>query len=371
MRVLFVHSRMVAGGVERVTLTLMRELQRRNIDCCLGLRRSHGEFMNEAREVTDVVELAAGGLHQFVPNLVRLIRDWSPTHLVTAAPDVALLTMIARRLSSSGSQLVAGVHLTHAPVVSSHGAASWLRYKLDRMLARIVYKRADAVVVVSEGLRKELRQEFHVPESRLFLIYNPAIDDSEECTAARPDQRRKGQPTKFVCIGRLSRQKGIDVLIHALAQVGDQHAWSLEIYGSGPEQTVLQKLSERLGLKSRITFRGHAPDPFSVLVDADWLVMPSRYEGFGLVLVEALARGVPAIASDCPHGPREILKDGELGLLVAPDNPRSLADAIVKVLSGAIRFDSAALIHRAADFTVKRSVEHWQKLLRSMSARER
>ena len=364
MRVLFVHSRMVGGGIERVTLTLIEEFQKRGIECCLALRHASGDFIDEANALTDVIELAGSGMHRFVPGLSGLIRRFEPTHIVTAMPDVTLLTMVARWRAASRAVVVQGVHLTQARVAHAAGVRGWLRNKFERALGRIAYRRVHAAVAVSEGIRQELTEEFGVADDRVVLIHNPIVKDSH-IGGRDANADTHARQTRLVAIGRLSRQKGFDVLIRALARV--QGDWRLDIFGGGSERDALAALIQSNGLGSRVFLRGHTDAPYRVLDQADWFIMPSRFEGFGVVLVEAMARGVPVLASDCPHGPREILDDGGFGILVPPDQVDALAAAIRDVVSGRHEFDASMLRDRAKRFSVSQSVEKWTSVLASMS----
>lgn len=364
MRVLFVHSRMVGGGIERVTLTLIEEFQSRGFECRLALGHAQGDFIDEAKALVDVVELAGSGMHQFIPRLSALIRKSEPTHIVTAMPDVTLLTLTARWRAASRAVVVQGVHLTQARVSQAAGVRGWLRNKFERALGRIVYRRVHAVVAVSEGIRRELVEEFGVADDRAVLIYNPIVKD-KHIGGRRAHPNAIVQEIRFVAIGRLSRQKGFDILIQALSGVeGD---WRLDIYGGGAEYDVLAALIDDNRLGSRVFLRGHTDDPYQVLDAADWMIMPSRFEGFGVVLVEAMARGVPAIASDCPHGPGEILDDGRFGILVPPDRIDELAGAIRDVMDGRYEFDADSLRNRAKRFAVSQSVAEWVRVLADLN----
>ena len=191
--------------------------------------------------------------------------------------------------------VIQGVHLTQARVAHPEGLRGWLRNKFERALGRIAYRRVHAVVAVSEGIRQELVEEFGVAEDRAVLIYNPIVRD-EHIGGRRSRADTNAEEVRFVAIGRLSRQKGFDVLIRALAQV--QGKWRLDIYGGGAEHDALTALIEDNGLESRVFLRGHTDDPCRVLDEADWFIMPSRFEGFGVVLVEAMARGVTRSSMD-------------------------------------------------------------------------
>lgn len=361
MKVVFVHSRMPGGGIERVTLTLIKNLQERGVDCCLALRRASGDLIQDARAITEVVELASSGIQEFIPSLTRLIEEFAPTHLVTAVPDVTILTLIARRRAASKALIVQGAHNAQARVAYKKGPGGYLKYVAYRFLAYLAYRYVDAVVAVSQGIRNEIVEEFNAASQRVKLIHNPIIQKEDISEASFPTSPLSSS-TRFVAIGRLSHEKGFDVLLRALESI-DGH-WQLSIYGDGPEHDNLARLIDTCGLKARVALCGYTKDPYTAIDACDWLVVPSRAEGFGLVLVEALARGVPVIASDCPHGPREILDDGRFGLLVQPDDANALAAVIRQVIDRRFHFERDELKQRAMDYSVSQSVDRWYELLR-------
>ncbi len=351
---------MTGGGIERVTLTLIEEFQNRGVSCYLALRQCRGDFLDEARRLTEVVEIAGDGIHRFVPRLSELIRKVRPTHLITAVPDVTLLTLIARWKADSGARIIQGAHLTQARIAHPRGVGGWIRSTVERNLTRVASRYVDAIVAVSEGVDIELRNELGAPANKVFLIHNPIVRE----VAARIDESSVlKKELRFIAIGRLSRQKGFDLLVRALA--GVKGGWRLDVYGAGPELDALTSLVEDCGLHGRIEFRGHTDDPNAALDAADWLIMPSRYEGFGLVLVEAMARGVPVISSDCPHGPGEIVDNGRFGVLVPAGDSAALAATLREVMAGQHRFDGELLRQRAVDFSVTTSVDKWLQLLQA------
>jgi glycosyltransferase involved in cell wall biosynthesis len=354
---------MSGGGVERITLRLIEGFQQREIVCCLALRHSCGEFIDEACAATDVVELAPDGIHQFVPRLADLIRRFAPTHIITAAPDVTLLTLIARKRAESDARIIQGVHLTQARAAYKPGLGGSIRRLYERSLARIVYNRIDGVVAVSEGIQRELRLELGIAPEQITLIYNPVVRDSD--IGGQDGKRDRAlRQLRFCAIGRLSYQKGFDVLIRAFRQV--EGHWELDIYGGGSEHESLSALIVKYDLTDRVFLRGHTDAPLSAIDASDWFVLPSRFEGFGVVLVEAMARGVPVIASDCPHGPREILDDGRFGVLVPPDDADALAKALRDAVNGRFYFVPDIVREKARNYSVSQSIEKWIGVLASV-----
>jgi glycosyltransferase involved in cell wall biosynthesis len=361
MKILFVLPRMVAGGVERVTLSLMKAFLADGHACELALLKAYGEFLDEARSLVTVHALAPRGLGQFVPVLAELLRRTQPTHVITAFHDLAVLVWAAIRLSGCRVCWIHGVHNTHAPIVANPGLrGAWKHWAINRMAAKFVYKRANAIVAVSDGVRAEILESFHADPSRVVTIYNPVIPDGFEIMDGKA-RHSPGQPFVIVAMGRLARQKGFDVLIEAMAKV--PMPWQLDIWGEGPDRSLLEKMIADHNMTSAIRLRGHTADPFDVLATAELFVLPSRYEGLGNVLIEALACACRVVATDCPHGPREILLDGRLGSLVPPENPDLLAEAIIRESKGGTPIEVGLRRERVEIFTITTASRRWLSLL--------
>lgn len=359
MKILFILPRMVSGGVERVTLRLVAGLQARGYECAFALRRAYGEFLPEAEALCTVHEVAAGGLHQFVPNLAKLIKTWQPSHIVTAFADVGALTHLAIKQSGLQPYWVHGVHGTHDAVTANPGLKGRLRYQLDQYFAAWVYRKADKVVAVSHGVRDDILQRFKVDTNKVVAIYNPVLDESQLI----PRVRSGGfaSPPKIVALGRLTRQKGFDILIEAMKQV--PQPWLLEIWGDGEERAALQSQIEANELQAHIILCGHTHQPLEVLRRADVFVLSSRWEGLPTVLIEALCGQAIIVSTDCPHGPAEILENGRYGVLVANESSKELAVGIKKILSQAPPAGQMEMLEKATSFSVNIAVQVWGNIL--------
>lgn len=363
MKVLFILPNVAVGGVERVRLTLMQQFLADGIECLLALRHCRGELVERAREIVPVYELAPHGIHQFIPELARLIKREQPTHVVTAFSDVAVLAWIAMRLARSRARWVHSVHNTHSMTGARRGFWGRLRYRLENQMAGFAYHQADATVTVSEGVRQEIFERYSVDSSRVTTIYNPAVPD-DQLKWARPPRHGSSDPHRIVAIGRLVHQKGFDILIQAMARTTG--SWQLEIWGDGPERPNLEASISENKLRERITLRGYTPDPYAVLREADLFVMSSRHEGLPATLIEALACQCQIVATDCPHGPREILNDGRLGQLVPVEDESALGDAIARAIDGTAYVEPHLLRDRASDFRRSACCTRWESVLRSV-----
>ena len=201
--------------------------------------------------------------------------------------------------------------------------------RIWEMLRRQHYRGAACVVSVSHSVDEYFSG---VSDEKRRVIHNPLLIDRTLASVGFrwPDAAKR----HVVGIGRLTHQKGFDLLIKAYAQVAGRHPdWALHIVGEGEERSALLALIAKLGLESKVTLPGWLDNPYSMLGASDLLVMSSRYEGFGNVLCEAMACGVPVVSFDCPSGPSDIIRHGEDGLLVPAQDVEGLASAMDRLMS--------------------------------------
>lgn len=198
------------------------------------------------------------------------------------------------------------------------------------LLRRAVYRLAVALVVVSKAMATGWAQNI-VPNDRIRVIPNPV--HFMPTGSARPSNVAVRGGT-IVAMGRLVKQKGFDILLEAFRLCSDCHPqWSLYILGEGDERETLEAMAETLKLQERVKFLGLVKDPSLVLRDADMFVMSSRFEGFPLALIEAMACGLPVISTDCPTGPSEIIRNGVDGILVPAEDAHALSAAMECLLA--------------------------------------
>jgi glycosyltransferase involved in cell wall biosynthesis len=133
-------------------------------------------------------------------------------------------------------------------------------------------------------------------------------------------------------VGRLQQQKDYPTLLHAFAQVRQTRPVHLLILGEGKERAQLEELIKKLGLEDDVSMPGFVMNPYAYMARASMFVLSSRWEGLPTVLIEALCCGTPVVSTDCPSGPREILKDGQYGQLVPVGEANALAQAIASTL---------------------------------------
>jgi glycosyltransferase involved in cell wall biosynthesis len=175
-----------------------------------------------------------------------------------------------------------------------------------------------------------------------------------------------------VAAGRLTGQKGFDLLIRAFALVLEQEpSWKLRIYGDGSARASLEELIESLGVGSSVSLMGTTTDIGSALAEASVFALSSRFEGFGMVIVEAMSKGLPVVSFNCPRGPAEIISDGVDGLLVPAEDVEAFAAALLELIRSPSSRErmGAAGVEKAAQFSAERVGERWDSLLDSLVGR--
>lgn len=197
------------------------------------------------------------------------------------------------------------------------------------------YSKLSAIIVVSQGAADELLDLIPSSSPKIKRLYNFILLDKIISLSQTP---LPYEPTinhpRILAVGRLVREKGFDLLIRAHANlINSGIVNTLIIVGEGPEKDLLEKLIIEFDVSKSVVLLGFQSNPYSWMRFADVLVLPSRFEGFGLVLLEAMLLGLPVIASDCPSGPAEILHKGRYGLLFQSENVTDLSNAIMRLLS--------------------------------------
>lgn len=255
-------------------------------------------------------------------------------YLRSAGPD-ALLSLdtranqIACRMKRWRAN-VQRVYVSLRNTIENKQSSVTSRDKKQRLF-RSFATEADGVIAISEGLASEFASFSGSPQSAVHVIHNLVVNDNVRAqigqNTGHPWLERKQAPV-ILGVGRLEEQKDFPTLIRAFAELRATRDVKLIILGEGQALGQLEALGEQLGIIEHISFPGFVQNPVSYMSHADVFTLSSRYEGFGMVIAEALAAGCQVVSTDCPSGPREILRDGALGHLVQVGDSSALADGI-------------------------------------------
>lgn len=365
MKIWFLLGRFGDGGLERVQVEIIRAMRAQGLDARLIIGHFHGNAQPLIPADVPWALISPLGRWTFPFALIRALRHDRPDIVLTSANDVACLALAMRNLVSPNTRVIVTQHTSlSGPRVSSTGLR---RVKLEtlRWLMHRLLPRADAIVAVTGALAHDISDELLIPVNRIDVIYNPAVTPETQARINEdaPWPWSEGEVPTVVFVGRLEKVKRVDLLIDAFASVRARVQSRLLIVGAGPlEGSIRQQIRAR-GLASHCALVGYQPNPLPYIRRSDVLVLPSDYEGFGLVLVEAMACGTQVISTDCPDGPAEILGNGRFGQLVPCGNADALASAIIRVLTGQFLIPSEKLVERAQSFTLDRSCQAYMSLV--------
>lgn len=316
------------GGIGRNLLNLAGAFDAMGIRCRVLLEREEGPYLEQIGQYAGIDTLPTTHALLGVPALARYLRRHRPDAMLTPNVRLTVLSLRARRLSGHACRIAVNVHNTYSRTFSRLPV-----HKRERRIRRIAthYARTDAVIAVSRGVADDLAELTGLARSAIQVIYNPVVTPSlaSMARAAATDVWLDDDgPPVILAVGRLEPQKGLMNLIEAFEQLCRQRPCRLLILGEGSERDALTRRIQASPVRAGIRLPGNTDNPYACMARASLLVLSSTWEGFGNVLVEAMACGTPVVATDCPHGPREILEEGRLGSLVPMNDPAALATAM-------------------------------------------
>ena len=355
------------GGAQRVTVDIANGLAGRGygVDLLLSYRR--GELLGEVDDDVRIVpvrtpELPVAGVLASVPALARYLRTARPDVLFSQMTYANVAAILASRLAGGDAVVAATEH-------DAFGVKSGAKERVVTLAAAALYGFPDRVVGVSEGVAESVREGTRAAEDDVVVLHNPIPTEEVARRAEASTGMEWLESDAFetvLSVGRLDAQKDHATLLRAFASLRERRPDArLVVVGTGELESDLRERASRLGLDDVVAFPGFVDDVFPYMGSASAFALSSRHEGLPTVLIEALAAGCPVVSTDCPSGPREILRDGRDGPLVPVGDHRALGSALETVLADPPAADR--LRDRAAAFSSDAAVDDYVDFVESVA----
>ena len=349
-RVTFVLPSLHGGGAERAAVVLLNALAARGYQATLFVFAREGPYF----------EQLSGAVRVVVGDTGRAGRIMSLRRFLANEPQDVVVSLLshftafaAARMAGTKAKYVISQQTPLTAFLDDHDYA-WrqpARRRVFTSVARAIYPRADGIAATSSGVAEDLVAHYGVNRKRVAIVPNPVDVDTVEEAAAMPlDVAASGAGVlTVVTAGRLAHAKNLPLLVESLERLSARVPFRAWLLGQGELEGELRQMLARSAIGDRVTLFGFQQNPWKFMAHADVFLLTSRYEGFGNVLIEAMASGLPVVAT-ASYGTRDIVRDGETGFLVESHDAVSVAAALERVLTNA---DLRARMARAARETAR------------------
>ncbi len=330
MKITLVISTLSCGGAERVLVSLAKGFIEHGHDVTvITLSEKNSDFYRLPPECSRLalgIMGSSSGLSEAIKHNIRRVTVMRKA-VESSIPDVVISFLRITNITT----ILALLGTKYPLIVTEHNDLKVFSYGLLwETLRLLTYPFCSSVVSVSKGVDLGFAS---LPASKRAVIYNPIMVKDGGQMDELPGE---ADPNKkwLVSMGRLTEQKGFDLLLQAFHKIAPQYPdWQLLILGRGELREQLERMRDNLGLSGQVVFTGALSNPFAVLKSAKLFVMASRNEGFPMAHGEALACGLPVIATDCPSGPSEMIRHHVDGLLVPNQDVSAFAAAMASLMS--------------------------------------
>lgn len=361
--VLFILQDFARGGAERVFVNIANGLFDRGINVKFIVGKKTGTYIDILNPNIEITEIHTNNLIQTLRVLPKIFNEENYTHIFTASDKFSVSAVIIKKLYKIKSKIICTLHYDLPYQIS---ILPFLNRVYLTLTNRYIISKADTIVAVSNGVRESFQKVAKRTIDHLITIYNPVFDDGIfKSSTEKVDEKIFFNNNKtLISIGKLTNTpKNQELLIKAFYILSKtEEKLQLIFLGEGEDKNKYIELTDNLGVSDRVHFLGFKTNPYKYIINSDLLVLSSDTEGFGNVIVEALALGVNVVSTDCPSGPKEILENGRFGFLAPVNDPIKLAEAIQKALKSPI--DGNLLKTYAQKFSSLNIIEKYFDLLK-------
>lgn len=347
------------GGVERIRLVLAGEFVRMGYCVEFVLMRACGSLLTEAQGSFTVVDLGCSRTRDLPFALARYLKRHRPDSLCVAMWPLTVIAPLMRLVGYRGHILVS----EHNTLSIQYRNWGRVHRTVLRSSMAVSYRLATARVGVSAGVVEDLAILSGLSRHMFEVVHNPVSPrTTPSFLSIQQAEKLWNTPRglRILTVGSMKDQKNHSLLLRVVARIGRSDL-KLMFVGTGAKEQDLRSLADDLGLSAQVIFAGFHSDPTAFYQTADLFVLPSDYEGFGNVIVEALRCGLPVVSTDCPSGPREILDGGRYGQLVAVGDEQAMATAIQSSLNE--KTASEVLRKRASEFSSEKAARAYLRLM--------
>ncbi|TFI59903.1 glycosyltransferase [Sphingomonas parva] len=350
---------MGGGGAERVALTLAEYFVAAGHEVDLVLMRAEGALLAALPAGIHLVDLGTSRIRSAIPAFARYLKERQPQAVQVSMWPLTIAAIVARALAGSSTRIVTS---DHTILSKQYPRSRPLIHAFLKWSVRLLYPRAEARVMVANEAADDLARLSGLDRSAIEVIYNPVAGPPANLQP-RPDIDRLwgDAETRIITVGSLKGEKNHPLLVRAFARAFRGPRARLMIVGEGPLREQLEQTIEAEDVREQVVLPGFTSDPWPFYASADLFVMSSDFEGYPLVLVEALRSGLRIVSTDCRSGPREILDGGRFGTLVPVGDEAALADAMRARLAEPI--DRAALQAQAEALSGRQTCERYLRLM--------
>lgn len=372
-KIMFIIPSLAGGGAEKVLVMILRYLDRERFEpvvVMFGVINDYKEDIPAGIRIISLNKRSRFDNLLLVPSLFSVIRDERPGLICSFLYYANFISVLARKISGLDIPLICTEHSILSEALKQ---ARFL--DLTRVLIKKLYPSADCVVSVSKGVKDDLVSNFGILEGRTFIIHNPVEFERVQLLGKEELKHpwfEEDIPVIVAC-GRLTVAKNYSLLLRAIALVSKSTPVRLVILGDGELRDELKSLAEKLGIQGNAMFLGFQVNPFKFMSQASVFVLSSSFEGFGNVIIEAMACGTPVVSTSCPSGPVEIISNLVNGILTPVDSEKEMADSILSVLSDR-RLREKLITEgrkRAEEFDIKRTINVYEDLFESLTGGKR
>ena len=341
------------GGLERNVSTICNNIDTSKYDVTLAVLNNANPFFRITNPAIKLIDLHISHVRGSLFTILKLAKRSKPDIILSTANHLNLLFAIFKWMFPKEIKIIA----RESSIVSINTKRSHSP-KIFHWLLSTFYKKLDLIICQSKYMQDDLVSNYHIPLNKTRIIHNAVT-----VPQLKTDPDHSETFAKLITVARLSKEKGLDRLIKAVAQLNIPYRFT--IFGEGDKQEELERLIIELSLQGHVVLAGSHNQPFARVAGPDLFLMGSHYEGFPNAMLEAISAGIPVVAFNAPGGIAELVVNYENGILVEGNDEKVFAEAIQKALD--FEFDKKTIQEFALSrFSVDAIMNEWDKLFESL-----